>query len=89
MGIWNFIQNQVLGMSRVIVETALESFAIDPSYGTHFFHNVTSLGIGYFTVSDLKHEGHIDWAWLDSLPAMRFSEGFIDIFLINSFLASF
>jgi len=66
---WNQIS-----MSRVIVETALESFAIDPSYGTHFFHNVTSLGIGYFTVSDLKHEGHIDWAWLDSLPAMDETE---------------
>jgi CheY-like chemotaxis protein len=42
---WNQISE-----SRVIVETTLQDFVIDPSYGTHFFHNVTSLGLGYFTV---------------------------------------
>ena len=56
--------NQICA-SKVIVETALEDFMVTPSFGTHFFHNMTSLGIGYFTVNQLKNEGSIDWEWLD------------------------
>ncbi len=37
--------------ARVIVETALEGFSVDPSQGTHFFQNLTSLRVGYFTVN--------------------------------------
>jgi CheY-like chemotaxis protein len=59
-----------ISMSRAIVETTTEDFAVDPSFGTHFFHNVTSLGIGYFTVDPRKGEGRIDWDWLESLPAV-------------------
>ncbi len=62
---WNQIS-----ASKVIVEAAIEGFDIDPSYGTHFFHNVTSLGIGYFTVNKPKNRGDIDWNWLDGLPAL-------------------
>jgi CheY-like chemotaxis protein len=63
---WNQISS-----ARAIVETNLERFVVDPSYGTHFFHNVTSLGIGYFTVNPQKGEGSIDWAWFDAQPALR------------------
>ena len=59
-----------ISMSRAIVETTTEDFAVDPSFGTHFFHNVTSLGIGYFTVDPRKGEGRIAWDWLESLPAV-------------------
>ena len=51
----------------VIVETSLDNLRADPSQGSHFFHNITSLGIGYITVADSQH-GRIDWSWLKSLP---------------------
>ncbi|HAM36581.1 MAG TPA: histidine kinase [Elusimicrobia bacterium] len=60
-----------ISASRVIVETSLKDFAIDPSYGTHFFHNVTSLGLGYFTVHSRHGGGSFRWDWLDRQPAVR------------------
>ncbi len=46
--------------ARVIIETALDGFSVDPSQGTHFFQNLTSLRIGYFTVNQTKGNGFID-----------------------------
>ncbi|MCX5794618.1 MAG: histidine kinase [Elusimicrobia bacterium] len=66
---WNQISE-----SRVIVETTLEGFVIDPSYGTHFFHNVTSLGLGYFTVHGAHGGGTLRWDWLDRQPAVSETE---------------
>jgi hypothetical protein len=63
-----------ISASRVIVETTLENFVVEPSYGTHFFHNVASLGIGYFTVNHLKHEGVIDWNWLAAQKPVKETE---------------
>ena len=51
----------------VIVETSSDNLNAEPSQGTHFFHNITSLGIGYITVSP-KTKSFIDFAWLSSLP---------------------
>lgn len=57
---WNHIAN-----SKIIIEAGYGDFIVDPSYGTHFFHNVTSLGIGYFTINDSKPDGgDIDWDWI-------------------------
>ncbi len=50
-----------------MVEVGLENFRIDPSHGTHFFHNITSLGIMYFTVPFGKKDEFIDWDWLKDL----------------------
>ncbi|MDD5629521.1 MAG: PEP/pyruvate-binding domain-containing protein, partial [Elusimicrobia bacterium] len=66
---WNQISQ-----SRVIVETTLQDFASDPSYGTHFFHNVTSLGLGYFTVHGAHGGGNLRWDWLDAQPAVSETE---------------
>jgi hypothetical protein len=52
----------------VIVEATLDQLQADPSQGTHFFHNITSLGISYITVTGKGNE-FIDWQWLKSLPA--------------------
>jgi len=49
----------------VMVETALENFDIKPSQGTHFFHNITSRGIGYINVPYNSNEYFIDWKWLE------------------------
>ncbi len=53
-----------------IVETRLDNLKPDPSQGSHFFHNITSLGIGYVTVAD-SDQGRIDWSWLESRPAVE------------------
>jgi hypothetical protein len=42
----------------------------DPSQGSHFFHNLSSLGIPYFSVAQAEGEG-ICWTWLDSLPTVE------------------
>jgi len=56
--------SQISGV-RVMVETALEDFNIKPSQGTHFFHNITSRGIGYINVPFNSKDYFIDWKWLD------------------------
>ena len=46
----------------------------DPSYGSHFFQNVTSLQIGYFTISKRNHEKNLDWEWLANSKEKESSE---------------
>lgn len=53
--------------ARVIVELELPNSHIDASQGTHFFHNLTSLRIGYFGVDLGNSAHHIDLDWLRSL----------------------
>jgi hypothetical protein len=55
--------DQISGAS-VIVESGFKDFSVTPSQGSHFFHNITSFGIGYFTVKDEGDECFIDWDWL-------------------------
>ncbi|MCG2726169.1 MAG: hypothetical protein L6420_07950 [Elusimicrobia bacterium] len=61
---WRQISN-----SKTIVESNYEKFSIDPSYGTHFFHNVTSLGMAYFTINSKQKEQMLDWDWLKTQKA--------------------
>ena len=56
--------------ARLIVESGLENYRIDPSQGTHFFQNLTSFRVGYMTINPFIDDGHYDTAFLDSLPAM-------------------
>ncbi len=60
---------QVSG-TRVIVELAVPGFEIDPSLGTHFFHNITSLRVAYFTIDVRNEDAFIDLDKLESLPAL-------------------
>lgn len=55
--------DQISG-ARCIVETSFKDFMVTPSQGSHFFQNLTSFMIGYFTVNPFKNEGFIDWEWL-------------------------
>jgi hypothetical protein len=59
---------QIAG-ARVIVETDLADFKVTPSQGTHFFQNLTSFRVGYFTVNQQEGGGRVDWDWLDAQPA--------------------
>jgi hypothetical protein len=52
--------------ARLIVESGLKNFRIDPSQGTHFFQNLTSFRVGYFTINPFNNEGYYDVEWLDS-----------------------
>ena len=66
---WPHISN-----ARVIVECGLENYRVDPSQGTHFFQNLTSLGVGYFTVNPFKGDGWFDEAFLNAQPAVEETE---------------
>ena len=66
---WPHISN-----ARVIVECGLENYRVDPSQGTHFFQNLTSFGVGYFTVNPFKGDGWFDEAFLNAQPAVEEAE---------------
>jgi len=53
--------------ARAIVEAALPHAQADPSQGSHFFHNLTSFGVSYFTLRPDETQA-VDWAWLDAQP---------------------
>lgn len=55
--------------ARVIVEAGLNSYRVDPSQGTHFFQNLTSFGVGYFTINAYMNDGIYDQDYLDAQPA--------------------
>ncbi|MFA6235100.1 MAG: PEP/pyruvate-binding domain-containing protein [Bacteroidota bacterium] len=57
--------------AHAIVETSLPNMLPDPSQGSHFFQNLTSFHIAYFTTRHYKAEDTIDWAWLDSLEVIE------------------
>ena len=63
-----------ISSARLIVESALDNYRIEPSQGTHFFQNLTSFGVGYFTVNSFAGDGYYDEAYLDSLPAVYESD---------------
>ena len=61
--------DQVSG-AQVIVEAGLRDLTVTPSQGTHFFQNLTSFNVGYFTVNPEAGDGFVDWPWLDSQPPL-------------------
>ena len=58
-----------IGGVKVVVEASLPDMNVDPSQGSHFFQNMTSLRIGYFTVPVDPAHGFIDWPWLEAQDA--------------------
>jgi hypothetical protein len=57
--------------ARVIVEAGFRDFRVTPSQGSHFFQNLTTFQVGYFTVNPDAGEGSLDWPWLASQPAVE------------------
>jgi hypothetical protein len=57
--------------AKMIIETAIPGYRIEPSQGTHFFQNITSLGVGYLTVDIVYGEGFIDEDMLNSLECVH------------------
>ena len=62
--------NQISGV-RVMVETGLENFNIEPSQGNHFFHNITSRDIGYINVPFNSRMNFIDWKWINEKKPIK------------------
>ena len=58
-----------ISAARLIVESGLKNYRIDPSQGTHFFQNVTSFRVGYFTINPFNNEGYYDVEFLDRLDS--------------------
>lgn len=58
-----------ISAARVIVESGLENYRIDPSQGTHFFQNLTSFRVGYFTINPYINDGFYDVNFLNSMDA--------------------
>jgi len=58
-----------IAAARLIVEASLGDYRIEPSQGTHFFQNLTSFGVGYFTINPYSDDGFFDSRYLDSQPA--------------------
>lgn len=64
--LWNEISE-----ARMIVETAIPGYQIEPSQGTHFFQNITSLGVGYLTIDTVRGDGYIDENALSKLNCIE------------------
>ena len=54
-----------ISKAKVIIEYGMENFPVDPSFGSHFFQNVTSMRIGYFTLNHKKKADYLDLKWLN------------------------
>ncbi len=62
--------DQISG-ARAIVEAGFKDMDVEPSQGSHFFQNITSFMIGYFTVSSKRGKSSLDWKWLLEQPAFK------------------
>ena len=59
-----------ISAARLIVESGLDNYRIDPSQGTHFFQNLTSFRVGYFTINPFIQDGYYDIDYLNKQPAV-------------------
>jgi CheY-like chemotaxis protein len=59
-----------ISAARIIIESGLKTYRIDPSQGTHFFQNLTSFRIGYFTINPYIREGSYDVEFLDKMDSI-------------------
>lgn len=58
-----------ISAARIIVESGLKTYRIDPSQGTHFFQNLTSFRVGYFTINPYINEGSYDVEFLNGIKS--------------------
>lgn len=58
-----------IASARLIVESAVGDYRVEPSQGTHFFQNLTSFGVGYFTIDPASGNGFFNVGILDSMKA--------------------
>jgi hypothetical protein len=61
---------QIAG-AKTVIECGFEDFKVEPSEGSHFFHNMTSFGVGYMTVNPEHDDGSLDLKWLRQQEVVR------------------
>ena len=59
-----------ISSARAIVETDFADLEVEPSQGSHFFHNLTAFGVAYFTLHR-RDDGAVDWPWLAAQTPVR------------------
>jgi CheY-like chemotaxis protein len=64
-----------ISWARVIVEVPARDLPMEPSQGTHFFHNMTSAGIGYFSLGESNEKEFVRWELLEALPGEEIAPG--------------
>jgi len=68
-----------ISRARVIIETGLPELQVEPSQGTHFFQNVTSLGCVYLTVNPVYNQGKVDYEGIKALPLVEETKHFLHV----------
>ncbi len=74
-----------ISQARVIIESGLDNYRIDPSQGTHFFQNLTSFRVGYFTINPFINDGYYDIEYLKQMPAV-YEDDFIRHIHFDNFM---
>ncbi|HEX37432.1 MAG TPA: response regulator [Candidatus Cloacimonetes bacterium] len=68
-----------INMAKIIIEMGLEDFVVDSSQGTHFFHNLVSMDVGYFSIPYVSDTDFIDWEWLENQRIIEKTDFFIHV----------
>jgi hypothetical protein len=73
---------QQISNTKIIIEIGHEDFPVDPSFGSHFFQNITSLHIGYFTIDNKNSDDFINNVWLEKQKPKK-SGHYVDWYQFN------
>ena len=68
-----------INMAKIIVETGMKNFSVDSSQGTHFFHNLISMDVGYFSIPHHSEVDFVDWDWLKLQNLIEKTDHFLHI----------
>ncbi len=68
-----------INRAKVILETGLRDFIVEASQGTHFFHNLVAMNVGYFTIPFVSQTDFVDMDWLLSQPYKERGEFFVHL----------
>ena len=64
-----------MSQAKVVIEADRESLRVEPSLGSHFYHNLTSLKMGYLHIgADSAEDEYVDWSWLKNMPPVAATE---------------
>ena len=68
-----------INRAKVILETGLSDFIVEASQGTHFFHNLVAMNVGYFTIPYVSQTDFVDWEWLLSQEIAERGDYFVHL----------
>lgn len=68
-----------INRAKVILETGLSDFIVEASQGTHFFHNLVAMNVGYFTIPYVSQTDYVDWDWLLEQPETQRGDYFVHV----------